>query len=68
MTPSSVPVQPPATPGLRPPVVWATVGAAGVTVLSWLLREFAGVDMPLEIQGAVTTLAVAILGWFAPNR
>lgn len=40
---------------------WA---AAAVTVVTWLLRDFAGIDVPGEVQGAVTVLLV----WAVPNR
>lgn len=40
---------------------WA---AAAVTVVVWIVRDFIGIDVPAEVQGAVTTLLV----WAVPNR
>ncbi|XBH21623.1 hypothetical protein V5R04_15665 [Jonesiaceae bacterium BS-20] len=39
------------------PVTAASAGATAVsTVLFWCIRHFTGVDVPYEVQGAVTIL------------
>ena len=48
----------------NPKVAAATVAAAAVTLLAWGLGEFTTVAISVEAQGAATTLAVALAGWF----
>lgn len=48
------------------PVTGATAaGAAVVTVLAWALTH-AGIDLPHEVQGALTVLVVLLCGWAVP--
>jgi hypothetical protein len=48
-------------------VTAATVAAALVTIAVWLLRAVADVDVPAEVALAMSTVAVAIAGYFAPH-
>jgi hypothetical protein len=43
-------------------VTAATAAAALVTILIWI-ASLAGVDVPLEVAGALTTILVAIAGY-----
>lgn len=48
-------------------VTVATLAAAVVTIVVWILRTFAHVDIPAEVAVAMSTVAVAIAGYFAPH-
>lgn len=48
----------------NPKVSAATVAAAGVTLVTWVAVSFFDVPVTVEAQGAATTLAVALAGWF----
>lgn len=48
---------------VSPKVSAATAAAAGVGVLVWLVSEFAGVSIPVEVQAAVITIAVFVAGY-----
>ena len=52
--------QPPRTVG--PVTLAAGGGAAVTTVLCWVLSLF-GIDVPPEVQGAVTVLVVLVAGY-----
>lgn len=60
-------VEPVSDPTPQPKVIAATVAAALTTLLVWALRE-AGVNIDGEVQGAFTTLFVAVAGYFTSNR
>ena len=47
---------------ISPKVTAATIAAALVTIIVWVASA-AGVTVPLEVQGAVTTILVAIAGY-----
>lgn len=51
---------------ISPKVTAATIAAALVTVLVWL-ASVAGVEVPTEVQGAVTTILVAAAGYLMPD-
>lgn len=51
---------------ISPKVTAATLAAAIVTILVWG-ANVAGVEVPSEVQGAVTTILVAVAGYFAPD-
>lgn len=51
---------------ISPKVTAATVAAAVVTVVVWIAST-AGVEVPTEVQGAVTTILVAAAGYFVPD-
>jgi hypothetical protein len=48
-------------------VTAATVAAALVTIVVWVLRTFADVEIPAEVAVAISTVLVAIAGYFAPH-
>lgn len=45
----------------------ASLGAALVTIVAAVTRDFLGYELSADVQGALTTLAVAGLGYFVPN-
>ncbi|MFZ9846308.1 MAG: hypothetical protein ACO3JT_09075 [Candidatus Nanopelagicales bacterium] len=47
---------------ISPKVTAATAAAALVTIIVWI-ASLAGVDVPLEVAGALTTILVAIAGY-----
>ena len=47
---------------ISPKVTAATAAAALVTILVWV-ASLAGIDVPTEVAGAVTTILVAIAGY-----
>jgi hypothetical protein len=51
---------------ISPKITAATIAAALVTILVWVASA-AGVDVPLEVQGAVTTILVAIAGYLVTD-
>ena len=51
---------------ISPKVTAATIAAALVTIIVWVASA-AGVDVPLEVQGAVTTIIVAIAGYLVTD-
>lgn len=44
----------------------ALAGALTV-ILAWMLREFAGIEMPAEVSSAVTVLVSFVVAYFVPN-
>lgn len=51
---------------ISPKVTAATIAAAVVTLIVWAATS-AGVDVPVEAQGALTTILVAIAGYLVPD-
>lgn len=51
---------------VSPKVTAAAVAAAIVTCLVWVASA-AGIDVPLEVQGAVTTILVFVAGYFVSD-
>lgn len=51
---------------ISPKVTAATIAAAIVTIIVWVASA-AGVTVPLEVQGAVTTILVAIAGYLVTD-
>ena len=51
---------------ISPKVTAATIAAALVTIIVWAASA-AGVNVPLEVQGAVTTIIVAIAGYLVTD-
>lgn len=47
---------------VNPKVTAAVLAAAVTTIISWLLK-FAGIELPNEVQGAVTTILVFAAGY-----
>jgi len=51
---------------ISPKVTAATIAAALVTIIVWVASA-AGVNVPLEVQGAITTILVAIAGYLVTD-
>ena len=51
---------------ISPKVTAATIAAALVTIIVWVASA-AGITVPLEVQGAVTTILVAIAGYLVTD-
>ena len=51
---------------ISPKVTAATIAAALVTIIVWVASA-AGVDVPLEVQGAVTMILVALAGYLVTD-
>lgn len=45
------------------PVTTSTVTAAAVTTVACWILNSNGIDVPGEIQGAITTILVGVAGW-----
>ncbi len=70
-SPTPHPTAPPAPPSrVSPKVTAATVAAAVATILAWGVENIAGVNVPAEIQGAITTILTFAAGWIKrdPDR
>ena len=49
-------------------VVAASLGAASSQIVIWLLEKIEAVgDIPVAIEGAITTIMVFALGYFVPE-
>lgn len=49
-------------------VVAASLGAASSQIIIWLLEKIEAVgDIPVAIEGAITTILVFTLGYFVPE-
>ena len=46
----------------------AGAGAALSGLLAWLLKQFAGIDMPPEVQGYLAIILVVLAGWLIKPR
>lgn len=51
---------------VSPKVTWAAVCGAAVTVLVAVLEQV-GVSVDAAVQGAVTTLLMALVGWLVSD-
>ena len=51
---------------ISPKVTAATIAAALVTIIVWVASA-AGVTVPLEVQGAVTTILVFVAGYLVTD-
>ena len=47
---------------ISPKVVAGTLAAALVTIIVWIAAA-AGVELPVEVQGAITTILVFVAGY-----
>lgn len=52
---------------ISPKVTAGALAAAAVTILAWLLASL-GVEMPAEVQGALTTVLVAVVAYLVPDQ
>lgn len=48
---------------ISPKVTAAALASACVGILVWALSAFAGVDLPVEVQAALITIAVFAAGY-----
>lgn len=46
---------------------YATIAGAITTLIFFVLREY-GIEPGAEVQGAVTTIIVALMVYFIPNK
>lgn len=44
------------------------LSTAVVTVLAWVLREFAGIQLDGEVQGALTVIVNVFVGYLVPSQ
>ena len=51
---------------VNPKVTAAVVAAAVTTVIAWLLT-LAGIQLPNEVQGAITSILVFTAGYLTPS-
>ena len=58
----------PPTSGISPKVVSAAAAAAATTIIAYLIRQFSGVDVPADVQGAFTVLLTFAAGYFTPDN
>jgi uncharacterized membrane protein YjjP (DUF1212 family) len=47
---------------INPKVTAAVLAAAVTTIIAWLLKT-AGIELPNEVQGAITTILVFVAGY-----
>lgn len=54
--------------GRRPiaKITSVTTAGAATIVLAWLVRQVAGIDIPAEVQAAITTLIASLAGYLTP--
>lgn len=50
---------------INPKVTAAVLAAAVTTLIAWLLT-LAGINLPNEVQGAITTILVFVSGYMTP--
>ena len=50
---------------INPKVTAAVLAAAVTTLIAWLLT-LAGINLPNEVQGAITTILVFVSGYLTP--
>lgn len=58
----------PTSSGISPKVVSASAAAAATTILAYLVRQFTGVDIPADVQGAFTVILTFAAGWLTPDN
>jgi len=47
-------------------VTYGALAAATVVVLAWALREFAGIDLPAEVQSALAVMIGYVVSYLVP--
>jgi len=47
-------------------VTYGALAAATVVILAWALREFAGIDLPAEVQSALTVMIGYVVSYLVP--
>jgi len=47
-------------------VTYGALAAATVIILTWALREFVGIDLPAEVQSALTVMIGYVVSYLVP--
>ena len=47
-------------------VTFGALAAATVIILTWALREFAGIDLPAEVQSALAVIFGYVVSYYIP--
>jgi len=47
-------------------VTYGALAAATVVILAWALREFAGIDLPAEVQSALAVIFGYVVSYYIP--
>jgi len=47
-------------------ITYGALAAATVVILAWALREFAGIDLPAEVQSALTVMIGYVVSYLVP--
>ena len=47
-------------------ITYGALAAATVVILAWALREFAGIDLPAEVQSALALLVGFGISYYVP--
>ena len=47
-------------------ITFGALAAATVVILAWALREFAGIDLPAEVQSALALLVGFGISYYVP--
>jgi hypothetical protein len=53
---------------LHPKVAASLLASAVVIVVVYSLHQWAGVELPVEVGGALTTIVAFVAGWLAPGQ
>ena len=47
-------------------ITYGALAAATVIILAWALREFAGIDLPAEVQSALAVIFGYVVSYYIP--
>jgi len=47
-------------------ITYGALAAATVVILAWALREFAGIDLPAEVQSALALIIGYVVSYYVP--
>ena len=47
-------------------ITYGALAAATVVILAWALREFAGIDLPAEVQSALAVMIGYVVSYLVP--
>lgn len=53
---------------VSPKVTIAVVAGAIVTIIQWVIDLTANVEIPVVVQGALTTVVIALAAWFTRDK
>jgi hypothetical protein len=48
-------------------VIAGVLAGALTTIAAWAARAFGQVEIPAEVQGAITVVITAVVQWFVPD-